>query len=226
MSDAPLRVLVFAGLRARAGRDWLEVSVARPATVATLRAALESQFPELGSLGHCRIAVDQAFARDETPVDDARELALIPPVSGGADIHFGQRSALSRTPLRLEAVLEEVRHDSSGGICTFTGQVRRQSRGKQVEYLEYDAYPEMAVKVMDQIALAIEERIPGAKLCIHHRYGRLEVGEDAVVIAASAPHRAEAFEACREAIESLKRDVPIWKKEVDDAGGVWIGQGP
>jgi molybdopterin synthase catalytic subunit len=226
MSDAPLRVLVFAGLRARAGRESLDVHVPRPATVAELRAALESQYPELGSLDHCRIAVDQAFADDDTPVDDAEELALIPPVSGGADIHYGERSALSRTTLSLDAVLEGVRHDSSGGICTFTGQVRRQSRGKQVEYLEYDAYPAMALKVMDQIAAQIEERIPGSKVRIHHRYGRLEVGEDAVVIAASAPHRAEAFEACREAIESLKRDVPIWKKEVDDQGGEWIGQGP
>lgn len=226
MAEASLQVLLFAGLRSRAGREQLELALELPTTVGALRRRIEQAHPELGPLTHCRFAIDMDFADDEARVDAQAEVALIPPVSGGADIHYGERSALSKTALSLDAVLEGVRYDSSGGICTFTGQVRRQSRGKQVEYLEYDAYPPMAVKVMDRIAVEIEGRIEGARVRIHHRYGRLEVGEDAVVIAASAPHRAEAFEACRDAIEALKRDVPIWKKEVDPDGGEWIGQGP
>jgi molybdopterin synthase catalytic subunit len=104
--------------------------------------------------------------------------------------------------------------------------VRRHSRGKTIEHLEYEAYAPMAVRVMDEIRARIETELPGTRVAIHHRIGRLAVGEPAVVIAASAPHRAEAFAACREAIEALKRDVPIWKREVADDGAVWIGQGP
>jgi molybdopterin synthase catalytic subunit len=226
MPPQGLSVLLFAGLRARAGTDELELELELPTTVSALRRAIESAHPELGPLTHCRVAVDQAFADESANIDAGSEIALIPPVSGGADIHFGERSALSKTALSLDAVLEKVRHEGSGGICTFTGQVRRQSRGKLVEYLEYDAYPEMAVAQMDAIAISIEAAIEGSRVCIHHRYGRLEVGDDAVVIAASAPHRAEAFDACRRAIEELKQDVPIWKREVDSEGESWIGQGP
>ena len=226
MAQAGLRVLVFAGLRARANTESLEIEIDLPTTAGELRRCIEAAHPELGSLAHCRFAVEQSFAHDDTEIDGQGEVALIPPVSGGSDLHLGERSALSLTPLSLDTVLAAVRHDGSGGICTFTGQVRRQSRGKTVEFLEYEAYPPMALKKMDEIATAIEADIEGSRVCIHHRYGRLEVGEDAVVIAASAPHRAEAFEACRRAIEDLKRDVPIWKREVDTEGEAWIGQGP
>src|SRR5690606_31877317 len=121
---------------------------------------------------------------------------------------------------------EAVEHADAGGIATFTGNVRRHSRGTTVEHLEYEAYEPMALRVLEQICARIEREIEGSRVAIHHRIGHLVVGETAVVIAASAPHRAEAFAACREAIEALKRDVPIWKREVADDGAVWIGQGP
>ena len=130
------------------------------------------------------------------------------------------------TALALDEVVAAVAREGDGGVVTFTGVVRRQSRGKTVIRLEYEAYREMAEKVMGEIVRAIEAEVGGARVAILHRVGTLRVGETAVVIAAAAPHREEAFVACRAAIERLKRDVPIWKKEFTDDGGEWIGQGP
>jgi molybdopterin synthase catalytic subunit len=145
-------------------------------------------------------------------------------VSGGHDGH--PRIKLTATALSLADVVAAVEHAGAGGIATFTGNVRRHSRGETIERLEYEAYPKMAMAVMTRIADAIEAEVEGSRVAIHHRVGVLGIGETAVVIAASAPHRAEAFAACREAIERLKDDVPIWKKEVAESGATWIGQGP
>lgn len=230
-----LTVLLFAGLRQRAGAPELVVELELDrSTLADLREAIVRQHPRLGAIDHCRIAVDQEFARDERRLDGTEEIALIPPVSGGtgepagADprIWTGERSELGHAPLSLAKVLAKVEHAGAGGITTFTGTVREHSRGKQVVRLEYEAYPAMALRVMDAIAHAIEQEIPGTRVAIAHRLGTLAIGETAVVIAASAAHRDEAFRACREAIERLKQDVPIWKKEFDAEGGEWIGQGP
>jgi MoaE-MoaD fusion protein len=227
-------VLLFAGLRARLGVPELTVELAEPASVASLRAALAAAYPELSAnLEHCRVAVDHEFAAADTPLGPGQEIALIPPVSGGHDgpssvevEHRGQRARLSSAPLSLAEVVAAVEHRGAGGVTTFTGNVREHSRGKQVTHLEYEAYPAMAVAVMDAIASAVEAEIPGARVALAHRVGRLGIGETAVVIAASAAHRDEAFRACREVIERLKQDVPIWKKEFDSEGGEWIGQGP
>jgi molybdopterin synthase catalytic subunit len=133
---------------------------------------------------------------------------------------------LTDRPLELAPVVDAVEHRGAGGVVTFVGNVRENSHGKTIEHLEYEAYGPMAVRVMADIAAKIEADIEGTRVAIHHRVGRLEIGEAAVVIAASAPHRAEAFAACRDAIEALKRDVPIWKKEIDTDGASWIGRGP
>lgn len=229
-----LTVLLFAGIRARLGVDQLEVEVDEPITVAKLRERLAETHPQIGpSLAICRIAVDHEFASEGDLVREGMEVALIPPVSGGHDgpasqnvDRRGQRSRLTSSPLSLAEVVAAVEHRNAGGITTFTGNVREASRGKIVTRLEYEAYPAMAVASMDAIALAVEAEIPGSTIALAHRVGRLEIGEAAVIIAASAPHRDEAFRACREVIERLKRDVPIWKKEFDSEGGEWIGQGP
>jgi molybdopterin converting factor subunit 1 len=231
-----LTVLLFAALRQRAGRDELvvELDPSRPTTVAELRRAIAAQHSGLGSIDHCRVAIDQEFASDDQPVAVGAEVALIPPVSGGSgtspdpdpDSWAGLRSRLARTPISLAEVVAAVEHRDAGGIATFTGNVREASRGKRVLRLEYEAYAPMALRVMDAIATAVEQEIPGVRVAIAHRIGTLVVGETAVVIAASAAHRDEAFRACRETIERLKQDVPIWKKEIDDEGGEWIGRGP
>lgn len=228
MKRPRLTVLLFAGIRQRIGAPSLELDLPEPATVGALRRQIAAAHPAIGdAVAHCRIAVDHEFADDDAAIAPGQELALIPPVSGGAPIdQAGQRARLRETPLSLTEVVAVVEHRDAGGIATFTGNVREHSRGKVVRSLEYEAYPPMAVAKMDEIALAIEAEIPGSRVAVQHRVGRLEIGETAVVIAASAPHRDEAFRACRAMIERLKQDVPIWKKEIDSEGGEWIGQGP
>jgi len=125
-------------------------------------------------------------------------------------------------PIDPRTVEEAVAHSGAGALCVFHGVVRDHSQGKRVTHLEYEAYPPMAEKVLTQIGDEIAERWPGTRVAITHRVGRLEVGETSVVIAVSSPHRAEAFEACRYAIEELKARVPIWKKEFAEDGEYWV----
>lgn len=222
---AMLSILLFAGLREAARSETVLVEISEGCTAGELLRAVEQQIPGLkGRMAGCRVAIDQAFADADEPVHGASEVALIPPVSGGHD--GPPRILLTGSPLQLSDVLACVEHPGAGGIATFTGNVRRHSRGETIERLEYEAYAPMATAVMTQIADGIEAEVNGAKVAIHHRIGVLAISETAVVIAASAPHRAEAFEACRAAIERLKDDVPIWKKEVAESGASWIGQGP
>lgn len=222
------QVLLFAGLREAVRSGEVQVDLPPGATVRDLLDRLGQQYPRATPmLSGCRVAVGQEFVDDEHVLHGGEEIAVIPPVSGGHDgAAVPARVHLSSQPLSLSDVVGAVEHRGAGGIATFTGNVRARSRGHDIEHLHYEAYEPMALKVMRQIVAAIEERIEGSRVAIHHRLGRLSVGETAVVIAASAPHRAEAFEACRAAIEALKTDVPIWKREVSADGAEWIGQGP
>ncbi|MFY0538517.1 molybdenum cofactor biosynthesis protein MoaE [Nannocystis pusilla] len=129
-------------------------------------------------------------------------------------------------PLALADVVAAVAHAGAGGIDIFVGNVRDRSRGHDIARLEYEAYEPMALRVMQQIGAAVEAETPGVRVAIHHRLGVLQIGDSAVIVAASAPHRAEAFAACRAAIEQLKQDVPIWKREVATDGHAWVVQGP
>ena len=148
----------------------------------------------------------------------------MPPVAGGAG--RPRHARLVDEPPSLDRVVQAVGGPEMGGIVTFTGAVRRQSRGREVERLEYEAFAEMAEKVLIEIADEIEAEIEGARLAVEHRVGVLVVGDIAVAIAAAAPHRAEAFAACRQLIDRLKDRVPIWKKEFGPDGSEWIGLGP
>jgi len=136
---------------------------------------------------------------------------------------------LSDVPLSLQEVIDAVSgpgFPQQGGLTTFTGVVRDHNLGKQVTRIEYEAYPTLVLSTLAAIIESIERDIAGCRVAIVHRAGELAVGDAAVVIAASAPHRAEAFEACRRAIEDLKRDVPIWKKEISPSGEEWLGMRP
>jgi molybdopterin synthase catalytic subunit len=146
------------------------------------------------------------------------EVALIPPVSGGVDLY-----EITQHPLSLDALVTTVGQNTSGAVASFLGIVREFARGRRVEYLEYDAYPEMATASMRQIGDEIRKRWPVDRIAIVHRIGRLTIGEASVAIAVSSPHRREALEACAYAIERLKEIVPIWKKEVWTDGAEWIG---
>ncbi len=217
----PLEVLYFANARDAAGTDH-EVLPSAPATVAELRRALAEAHPSLARvLPRCRIAVDQEFVDDGAPLREGAEVAVIPPVSGGAPRPF----AVVSRPLALSEVVDAVAGPDAGGIATFTGTVRNETRGKRVLRLEYEAYVGMAARKLAEIGDAVE-REHGARVAIVHRTGVLAPGEAAVVVACAAPHRAAALAACRECIERLKKDVPIWKREVYEDGSDWVGLGP
>ena len=204
-------VRLFAGLRERAGWSSREIEAA---TVADVWPALGLGDEPEGLL----YAVNREYAERGQELREGDEVALIPPVSGG-DFR------VTEEPLSLEAVVAEVADERAGGIATFTGTVRRQSRGREVTYLEYEAYAEMAEDVMAQLAADLEGRHELCAVAIHHRVGRVEIGEPSVVIAVSAPHRQAALAACKEAIDTLKETVPLWKKEVYEGGEEWIGRG-
>ncbi len=215
-----ITVLYFAVARDRAGAASEPVDPA-PADVGALRALLASRHEGLARLlPRCRVAVDQEFADDDAPLRDGAEVAILPPVSGGAG-----RCRVVERPLALSEVVDAVQGPSRGGVVTFTGLVRDQTDGKRVLRLEYEAYPAMAEAKLDEIAAAIE-RETGAAVAITHRIGTLLPGDAAVVIACAAAHRAPAFRACEAAIERLKHDVPVWKREVFEDGSEWVGSGP
>lgn len=212
----------FAAARERAGCSEEKVTIAAGTTVRALLDQLCLAHPPLAALlPHLRVAVNHEFVALDAKVPEAAEVALIPPVAGGSGAFL-----VTDTPLSLDAVVRAVSGQGQGGVVTFSGSVRDSTHGKAVVRLEYEAYTPMAEKKLAEIAAEAATQWPGARVAIHHRIGVLVPGELAVVIAASAPHRAEAFAACRHAIERLKAEVPIWKKELFADGAVWVGLGP
>jgi molybdopterin synthase catalytic subunit len=207
----PVTVKLFAGLRERAGWSQREVDAA---TVGEVWDALELGDEPPGLL----YAVNKEYATADRTLADGDEVALIPPVSGGAFL-------LNEEPLSLDRVVDEVRDEQAGAIATFTGTTRISSRGRTVTHLDYEAYEGMAERVMAEIAEGLQARYELSAVAIHHRVGRVGIGETSVVIAVSAPHRQDALAACKDAIDELKERVPLWKKEVYSDGEEWIGRG-
>jgi molybdopterin synthase catalytic subunit/molybdopterin converting factor small subunit len=205
-------VRLFAGLREQAG--WSSRAFEGLERVHDVWPALGLGDEPPGLL----YAVNREYAEPERELQDGEEVAVIPPVSGGS-------FRVTAAPLSLDAVVAEVADERAGGVATFTGTVRRQSRGREVTRLEYEAYAEMAEDVMAQIAADLVERYELCTVAIHHRVGTLEIGEASVVIAVSAPHRQDALAACKDAIDRLKETVPLWKKEVYEGGEEWLGRG-
>ncbi len=214
-------VLYFAVVRERAGVDRESLELPEGAGIGAVREAIATRHPGVaGILPRIRLAVNREF-RDEGALADGDEVALIPPVAGGVEV----ARVVSR-PIALREVVDAVQGSGFGGIVTFTGAVRGDSHGKQVLRLEYEAYVPMAEERLRAIGSEIETKWPGCRIAMLHRIGALEVGEIAVVIAVAAPHRKAAFEGCSHAIDRLKQDVPIWKKEVFEDGSLWVGMGP
>jgi molybdopterin synthase catalytic subunit len=209
-----VRVRLFAALRERAGSAELELELPEGAVVADVWAALELGDEPPGLL----FARNRTYTERTQALEEGDEVAVIPPVSGGT-------FRLFETPLSLEAAVDEVRSDEAGAVATFVGTTRGRSRDREVVYLEYEAYEGMAEQVMEDLANELKRRHDLCEVAIHHRVGRVEVGETSVVIAVSSPHRAAALMACHEAIDELKVSVPLWKKEVYVGGEEWIGRG-
>jgi molybdopterin synthase catalytic subunit/molybdopterin converting factor small subunit len=206
-----VRVRLFAGLRERAGWSERQLEAGSVADV----------WPQLG-LGEepqgILYAVNLEYAERSRPLADGDEVGVIPPVSGGA-------FRLTDEPLDPAAVIREVADDRAGGIASFVGTARIHSRGRTVHYLDYEAYGGMAEKVMAELAADLKSRYDLCEVAITHRVGRVDVGDPSVAIAVSAPHRADALAACKEAIDTLKETVPLWKKEVYEGGEEWLGRG-
>ena len=212
IDSVSITVRLFAGLRERAGTARVELEgVTRVGDV----------WAKLGlgdEPGGLLYAVNREYAGPDDALHDGDEVAVIPPVSGGA-------FRLSAAPLDLGAAVAEAASDEAGAVATFVGTVRRSSRGRDVLYLEYEAFAEMAEPMLAQLADELTGKHGLCKVAIHHRIGRVEIGEASVVIAVSAAHRGAALDACREAIDTLKTTIPLWKKEVYAGGEEWIGQG-
>jgi molybdopterin synthase catalytic subunit len=158
----------------------------------------------------------------ELELRDGSRVADVWPALGLGDEPDGLLYAVNRS---YDAVVAAVRRDEAGAVATFLGTVRSRSRGRTVLHLEYEAYEGMAEETMAALAAELAQRHDLCAMAIHHRVGRVEIGEPSVAIAVSSPHRADALAACREAIDTLKQSVPLWKKEVYEGGEEWIGQG-
>jgi len=209
-----IAVRLFAGLRELAGTRATDVELPDGATAGDVWPALQLGAEPPGVL----IAVNKAYVERDRVLAAGDEVALIPPVSGGA-------FRLSEEPLSLEDAVREVASDDAGAIATFTGTTRAHSRGRDVIRLEYEAYEGMAEAEMERIAAILREKYALVEVAIHHRVGVVEIGQTSVVIAVSSAHRADALAACAEAIDTLKGSVPLWKKEIYVGGEEWIGQG-
>lgn len=218
-----VRVLFFGMLREIVGRAEDAAEVAEGARVQDLFAQYSSRFPRFAQLRTSVVAsVNEEFAEWGAPLAAGDEVAFLPPVSGG------QRAAVAedvyelvRAPIRTREIVEQTKAPADGGVVAFEGIVRDNFKGRATLYLEYEAYEPMALRKMREIGGEMRARFALDRIAMVHRLGRLEIGETSVLIVVSAPHRAAAFDACRYAIDTLKRTVPIWKKEFFADGSVW-----
>jgi molybdopterin synthase catalytic subunit/molybdopterin converting factor small subunit len=220
-----VRVLFFGMLKDIAGGGEQRLTLAEGARLADALARCEQQWPKLGDyLAATAIAINQEFAPVESRLKDGDEIALLPPVSGGApraDESLAPFVRLQRERIVPHDVVPRLERPEDGAVVIFDGMVRNHSRGRETKYLEYEAYEPMALKQLQQLAAEARQKFAIRNVAIVHRLGRLELGESSVLVVVFSAHRAAAFEACRWLIDTLKQTVPIWKKEFFADGAVW-----
>lgn len=222
-----MRLLLFAGLREAVGKKEHLLEIGEGATLAEVVAGAEAALPPIAEYrGRLFVSLNQERVELDALVSDGDEIAFLPPMSGGSGGVPSQRSWLQSAELSMDELLAEVEGAARGGVVTFNGLVRDHARGQSIDHLEYEAYEPMAEKEMRRIVAQAEERWPEVRVALSHRLGRLEIGDSAVMIAVAAAHRAEAFEACRFVIDTLKQTVPIWKKEFARDGTYWVEENP
>jgi len=217
-----IRVRLFARYREATGREQLELEVPEGGTVEAAWSAVVASHPELRPYRPFTLfAIGQDYVSADHRLRSEDELCLFPPVSGGAGEDVYQ---VVDRPLSADALALAVDDPGAGGIAIFSGVVRNETGGRPVKFLEYEAHAPMAEAKMREIGADVRRRWPSVKrVAMQHRIGRLEIGESSVLIAVSAAHRQEAFEACKYAIDTLKHIVPVWKKEHFEDGEVWVG---
>jgi molybdopterin synthase catalytic subunit len=223
MQNITVRVRAFASLREAVGAGELQITAPAGTDVAGLLAQLAADHPDAGLADkRFAVALNRAYCALDAPLHNGDEVALIPPVSGGAAKLF----EITERPISLDAVASRVVASDRGGVTVFAGTVRGITDDTATDYLEYEAYAEMAEPALAAIAAEAQARWPEiAAVSVVHRVGRLEVGEVAVVVAVAASHRRDTFDACRYIIDRIKQNAPIWKKEVGQDGAVWV-EGP
>jgi MoaE-MoaD fusion protein len=219
-----LTLRFFAILRERARTSEMHREFPEDLTVGEIWARLGNEIPALAAQ-HDRVAfaVNHEYVQQDYRPRDNDEVAFIPPVSGGAAAPWVGSIAIGTDEIDVAELADEVAHPAAGAVVTFCGTTRRNNADRQVLRLEYEAYAPMALSEMRKLADEAGRRWDIVRIAIRHRTGVVEVGETSVAIAVSAAHRAEAFEACRFAIDRLKEIVPIWKKEYFEGGEVWVG---
>jgi molybdopterin synthase catalytic subunit len=222
-----VRVLFFGVLKELVGRSAESLDLPAGATVSDLLAHYSGVPRVTDLLPSLAISVNQEYALSATPLCEEDEIALLPPVSGGAVDYPATPAApparawLVREPIDREQVIGAIKQPADGAVVIFEGMVRNHSRGRRTLFLEYEAYEPMAAKELEKLAGQAGERFAVREVVIVHRLGHLEIGETSVLIAVAAAHRGPAFDACRWVIDTLKQTVPIWKKEYFADGAVW-----
>jgi MoaE-MoaD fusion protein len=225
-----IRVLLFGQLKDIIGRqeDFLELEPG--AKVSAVMSHYATRFPGFQSMtGSIACALNEEYANGSAALHDGDEVGLLPPVSGGKsgvqELH-SERCAIIREPIAAQQIADSMKAGEDGAIIVFEGIVRNHSRGRRTLYLDYEAYESMAFSEMQRLSQAALERFAVRDVRLVHRLGRLQVGETSILVAVAAAHRAAAFEACRWLIDTLKKTVPIWKKEYFEDGAVWADGEP
>jgi len=229
-----VRVLFFGVLKELAGKSADEIDVRDGSSVRDVIQHYESRIPQLkASLPSLAVAVNQHYASPDTALQADDEIALLPPVSGGVggvagETPEGRRryASIVRAVIDTRNVVDSLKLGDDGAALVFEGIVRNQTRGRRTRYLDYEAYEEMALQQLEALAAQALQQFAIRDVAIVHRLGRLEIGETSVLIAVASAHRGPAFEACRWLIDTLKKTVPIWKKEYFEDGAVWADGEP
>lgn len=218
-----VRVLFFGMLRDLAGSGGESLDLPEGATVADVLEHCQRRIPRLHDLlPSLAISLNQEYSGPEARLQPNDEIGLLPPVSGGV----APRARIVHQKIDTGQVLEAIKHPEDGACAVFEGVVRNHSRGRRTLYLDYEAYEPMALKEMESLAEQALKRFPVREVALVHRLGKLEIGETSVLIVVASAHRGPAFDACRWLIDTLKRTVPIWKKEYFEDGAVWADGGP
>ena len=225
-----VRVLFFGTLKELAGKAAEEINLREGATARDVLAYYQERIPDLTRwLPALAVAINQQYTAPDTRLQSNDEVALLPPVSGGAPDEKARpaiRCRIVRERIDTEKVVEGIKRSEDGAVAIFEGIVRNQTRGRKTLYLDYEAYEAMALAQLESLALEALNKFAIRNVAIVHRLGRLEIGETSVLIVVASAHRAAAFDACRWLIDTLKRTVPIWKKEYFEDGAVWADGEP